>query len=148
MTTIRKGACHCRTVQYAAEFPDERLVASRCNCSMCAMKGAVMVYVPVDAVAVTAGEDLLDCYSFNTGAAKHRFCSVCGIHLFHQARSDPDKYAINTATLEGVDPYDDFAIVPVFDGRNHSSDNGGVRRKAGDMHFEATLDEMWPNDLI
>ncbi|KLE35308.1 GFA family protein [Aurantiacibacter luteus] len=126
----RNGSCHCGAVQFTAKFPDERLVPSRCNCSICAMKGSAGVYVPLEALEVTRGRDELACYSFNTGAAKHHFCPTCDIHLFHQARSDPDKYAINAATLEGVHPYESFPEVPVFDGRRHVNDYG-ERRLAG-----------------
>ncbi|TIX51947.1 GFA family protein [Alteraurantiacibacter aquimixticola] len=141
--TIRKGSCHCGTVQYEARFPSGELSGSRCNCSMCAMKGAVMVYVPLEAVTVTEGTDSLSCYSFNTGVAKHHFCSKCGIHCFHQARSDPDKYAISAATLEGVRVYEDFVDVPVNDGQHHSLDNNGERRLSGTLHFTPSPDGKW-----
>jgi hypothetical protein len=144
----RKGSCHCGTVTFDAEFPDERLVPSRCNCSICAMKGAVMVYVPVEALTVTGGQDELSCYRFNTMAAKHHFCSRCGIHLFHQARSDPDKFAINASTLEDVRPYEDFAEVPVFNGQRHVNDHGGERTQAGWLRFEATPGKVWPDGVI
>ncbi len=130
----RKGSCHCGTVRFEAELPEE-LKGSRCNCSICAIKGAVMVYVPLEALKVTQGEDSLGCYRFNTGAARHYFCKNCGIHCFHQARSDPDKYAINAACLDGVSPYD-FKEVPVTDGQHHALDNEGVSRLAGYLRFE------------
>lgn len=130
----RKGRCHCGTVQFTVECPDETFHASRCNCSICAMKGAVMVYVPFDAVTVTAGEEALSCYRFNTGVAKHHFCSQCGIHCFHQPRSDPSLYAINASTLDGICPYADFADVPVNDGVHHFKDTG-ERRLAGRLRF-------------
>lgn len=144
----RKGTCHCGAVQFEVEFPSEELVGSRCNCSICAFKGAVMVYVPVEAVTVTLGRDDLACYQFNTKVAKHHFCKHCGIHCFHQARSDPEKYAINAATLEGVRPYEDFAEVPVFDGQHHSKDNEGRRLQAGTLRFEPTPDLAWPKGVI
>jgi len=145
---VKSGACHCRMVQFEAELT-EPLEGSRCNCSMCAMKGAVMVYVPLAAVRITAGADALACYSFNTGAAKHHFCPNCGIHCFHQARSDPHLYAINAAVLEGVDVYRDFSEIAVADGQRHSLDNDGVRYQAGVLRFEASPGGIWqgPNNL-
>jgi hypothetical protein len=131
---IRNGSCHCGAVKFEVAFLSPQLDGSRCNCSICAMKGAVMVYVPLEALRVTEGEDSLACYRFNTGVAKHHFCSHCGIHCFHQARSDPDKYAINAACLEGVSPYD-FTEIPVGDGVHHSLDHGGVRRQFGTLRF-------------
>lgn len=146
---IRTGSCHCGSVRFTAHFADDRLIGSRCNCTICAMKGAVMVYLPMEAVTVTAGEsDALACYQFNTMAAKHHFCSRCGIHCFHQTRSDPDKYAINAATLDGVRVYEDFPEVAVFDGQHHANDHGGVRRQAGWLRFEPTPDEPWPDGVI
>ncbi len=138
MTATHKCACHCGTVQFEADLPDI-LQPSRCNCSICAMKGAVVVYVALDQVRVTSGEDALSCYQFNTKVAKHYFCSNCGIHCFHQARSDPDKYGINVSCIEGMGPYD-FAEIPVNDGINHTLDNNGVRRRAGMLRFDKTGD--------
>lgn len=135
-TQIRKGSCHCGAIRFEAKLPSE-LSGSRCNCSICAIKGAVMVYVPLEDLTVTQGDDMLGCYQFNTKVARHYFCKNCGIHCFHQARSDPDKYAINAACLEGVSPYD-FLEVPVNDGVHHQLDHG-VRRQAGILRFE-------PND--
>ena len=146
-TQTMTGGCHCTSIRYSAEVPDP-LKASRCNCTICAMKGVAMIYVPLDAVTVTDGQDQLACYQFNTMVAKHHFCPKCGIHLFHQARSDPDKYAINAATLHGVRSYEDFTRMPVFDGQRHSLDNDGVRRQAGVMTFEPTPDVVWdPNAM-
>ena len=141
------GGCHCGAVRYRVEVPDP-LRASRCNCTICAMKGAAMVYVPLAALEVTHGADSAACYRFNTMTAQHHFCPRCGIHLFHQTRSDPDKYAVNAATLDGVRVYEDFADMPVFDGQRHAQDNAGVRRKAGRLHFEATPGAAWPDDAM
>ena len=141
----RKGSCHCGKVQFEVELPGE-LHGSRCNCSICAMKGAVMVYAPLEALKVTQGEDSLSCYRFNTGVARHYFCSNCGIHCFHQARSNPDQYAINAACLEGVSPYD-FAEIPVGDGVHHSLDHGGVRRLFGTLRFEPAADGASNEDV-
>ena len=144
---MRSGACHCGAVRFEAKVP-EPMAGSRCNCSICAMKGAVMVYLPLADLRVTSGDDALCCYTFNTGAAKHWFCRNCGIHVYHQARSDPDLCAINAATLEGVDVYCDFPEIAVADGQRHSLDNNGVRYQAGILRFEPSLGGVprGPND--
>lgn len=134
LSGIREGGCHCGAVRYRAEIPPGATVR-RCNCSICAMKGVLMIDVPLANLEVTKGADVLALYTFGTGAAKHRFCPRCGIHVFHQTRSDPDKYGLNAATLDGVSPYD-FAEVPVFDGINHPKDTGGKGQYAGVMRFE------------
>ena len=132
---MRSGACHCGAVKFEAQVR-EPLAGSRCNCSICAMKGAVMVYLPLADLRVTSGEDALGCYTFNTGAARHWFCRNCGIHVYHQTRSDPALCAINAATLEGVDVYRDFPEIAVADGQRHALDNDGVRYQAGILRFE------------
>ena len=134
-TQIREGGCHCGAVRFEAELPAE-LKAARCNCSICAMKGVAMIYVPLDAVRVTKGEDKLACYRFNTKEAKHFFCPECGIHLFHHARKDPSRCAVSAATIDGVRVYEDFLRLRVFDGVNHSLDHGGVQHMAGTLIFE------------
>ena len=85
-----------------------------------------MAFASMGSIEVTEGEELLSTYQFHTNVAKHHFCSVCGIHLFHQRRFDPGLYAVNVAVLEGVSPYD-FDEVPVLDGENHPRDTGGSR---------------------
>lgn len=133
-TARRMGACHCGAVKFVVDLPaDPRGV--RCDCSICSMKGAVMVGAPLEALTVIEGEDALSCYRFHTGVAKHWFCSRCGIHCFHQRRSDPETYGVNVACLEGVSPYRDFPDLPVVDGINHPMD-GNVPKSAGRLRFE------------
>ena len=61
------------------------------------MRGAVGVTANLSDLTVTQGEESLTLYQFNTGEAKHYFCSKCGIHTFHQQRSEPDHYSVNVA---------------------------------------------------
>jgi hypothetical protein len=128
------GACHCGAVKFTVQLPEE-LRGARCNCSICGIKGAVTVGAPLDSLEVTEGQDLLTCYRFNTGVAKHWFCSRCGSYTFHQRRSDPDTYGVNVACL-GLDPYTDFPNVAVVDGIHHARDTGTLR-VAGRLKFEA-----------
>lgn len=130
----RKGACHCGAVQFSVVL-SPKLQGRRCDCSICSMKGAVMIAAPLADLTLTAGEDALSCYTFNTGVAKHWFCSHCGIHCFHQTRSDPGQYGINAACLKGLSPYHDFPDLPVANGANHPKD-GNAPRLAGRLRFE------------
>lgn len=134
--TLRNGSCHCGAVQFTVAL-GLSLQGRRCNCSICSMKGAVMIAAPLEALTVTGGKDVLSCYTFNTGVAKHWFCSRCGIHCFHQTRIDPGQYGINAACLEGVSPYDHFPDLPVADGINHPKD-GNTPRLAGRLRFAPT----------
>ena len=62
-----------------------------------------------------------DSYQWNTGTARHWFCSVCGIYTHHRRRSDPTEYGVNLGCLDGVNPAD-FEPIPWNDGVNHPSD--------------------------
>jgi hypothetical protein len=127
------GACHCGTVRFHVKLTDGLNTARRCTCSYCRMRGAVAVSANLEDFTILAGEDALSLYQFNTGAAKHYFCSNCGIYTHQQRRSNPNQYGVNVACLEGISPFD-FEEVPVGDGVNHSSDTG-VRRIAGVLKF-------------
>lgn len=116
------GQCHCGTVRFEVRLTDGLRSARRCNCSYCRMRGAVVVSAQLSDLTITAGEEALTLYQFNTGAAKHFFCSVCGIYTHHQRRSSPDQYGINAACLDGISPFD-FEEVPVNDGVRHPLDN-------------------------
>lgn len=136
---VVKAACHCKSVRFEVVLSDGLNTARRCTCSYCRMRGAVAVSAELDGVTIIAGEDILQEYRFNTGAAKHYFCSVCGIYTHHQRRSNPRQFGINAACIEGVSPFD-FIEIPVNDGIQHPSDMGenGEPRIAGILRFEAS----------
>jgi hypothetical protein len=115
------GACHCGTVRFRVRLMDGLRAPRRCNCSLCRMRGAVAVSAKAGDLEVTSGAEALTLYQFNTGTAKHYFCSRCGIYTHHQRRSDPSQLGVNVACLDGVSPFD-FPQVPVFDGVHHPSD--------------------------
>jgi hypothetical protein len=125
--TEARGACHCGSVRFTVKLSDGLRTARRCNCSYCRMRGAVAVSAELDGIVIEQGEDALSVYQFNTGTAKHYFCSTCGIYTFHQRRSNNAQYGVNVACLEGISPFD-FDEVPVLDGMKHPADSG---RKAG-----------------
>ncbi len=126
------GACHCGAVRFTADIRGGLDSARRCDCSFCAMRGAVAVTAPRDGLTITAGEDRLTRYTFNTGTAQHYFCSICGIYTHHRRRSNPDEYGVNLACLEGQTPF--LPEVQVMDGRAHPSD-GGPERIAGTLRY-------------
>lgn len=99
------------------------------------MRGAVAVSAALDGLRILQGEDFLTSYRFNTGEARHFFCSRCGIYTHHQRRSNPGQYGINVACLDGTSPFD-FAEVPVMDGMRHPRDNAGEIRRAGTLRYE------------
>lgn len=117
----RNGSCHCGKVKFRTRLKGGLLSARRCTCSFCRMRGAVALTADPMEFEIIAGEENLTLYRFNTGTAKHYFCSTCGIYTHHQRRSNPNEYGINAACLENVSPFD-FVAVQVDDGINHPSD--------------------------
>lgn len=118
------GSCHCGAVRFEVESAASLQDLRRCNCSLCRKKGAVMATAPLSELTITAGADKLSLYQWNTGTAKHYFCSVCGIYTHHQRRVAPDEYGFNVACIEGVD-LAELGDVPMTDGTGLSlvSDN-------------------------
>ena len=114
----RGGGCHCRAVRFEAALPDT-VEAQTCNCSICAMTGFLHVIVPATRFRVTAGEESLTRYSFNTHTAQHLFCPVCGVKSFYRPRSNPDGWSVNGHCLDAATA-PAFEIT-AFDGQNWES---------------------------
>ena len=133
----RRGACHCGAVRFEVVLDGGLDSRRRCDCSFCRMRGAVAVSARLEDLTITAGEETLTEYRFNTGTARHWFCSVCGIYTHHRRRSDPSQYGINVACLEGLGPFD-FDAVEVTDGVHHPSDpeSAGRPHRVGVLRFE------------
>lgn len=136
LPALRHGACHCQAVRFEVALPDDLSAPRRCNCSICRMRGAVTVTAKLGGFRVMVGEALLTEYRFNTRAARHYFCSRCGIYTHHQRRSNTEEYGVNAACLEGVSPFD-FPEVSVVDGANHHpGDTGLPAQLAGILRYE------------
>ena len=88
---------------------------------MCRRRNAVVASVTLENLKIIKGAGALKTYTFNTHAAKHSFCSNCGIYTHHQRRSYPDQYGYNVGCLEGINPFD-LEPVPLLDGVNHPAD--------------------------
>lgn len=108
------GGCHCGAVHFEVDAPAPLHVLD-CNCSMCAMTGFLHLIVPRERFRLLRGEDALAEYRFNTGTARHLFCSRCGIKSVYVPRSHPDGYSVNARCLDGV-AIDDLRITPFDDG--------------------------------
>jgi len=116
-----KASCHCGAVELRIDMPDGIVDPRHCDCSICRRKGALAASVPLSAITIVKGNDVLSLYQFDTMEAEHYFCSRCGIYTHHRRRSNPDQFGINVGCLEGVNP---FLIenVTIYDGINHPSD--------------------------
>lgn len=88
-----------------------------CNCSMCRKLGYLHLLVEKPQFRLLQGEEFLATYTFNTGAAKHYFCKVCGVKSFYVPRSHPDGYSVNLRCLDVEPKY----RVRKFDGANWDS---------------------------
>lgn len=110
---VHRGGCHCGRVRFEVEAPAD-IEALDCNCSICRMTGFLHLIVPAARFRLLAGADALSDYTFNTGAARHRFCRHCGIKAFYVPRSHPDGIDVNVRCLDPgtiaslqVTPFDD-----------------------------------------
>ena len=93
------GGCHCGRVRFSVRAP-AALEVSECNCSICSRAGHLHLVVPADRFELRSGRDALTTYTFNTGTARHLFCSTCGIKSFYVPRSHPDGYSVNARCLD------------------------------------------------
>ena len=97
-----RAICHCGMVELELDLPDGLVDPKRCNCSICRRKGAVMAYVPLNGLRILRGAEHLKLYQFNSGVAKHYFCSNCGIYTHHQTRSNPTVYGFNVGCWKAL----------------------------------------------
>ena len=112
---IHRGGCHCGRVRFEVEAP-ATLKLSECNCSVCSMSGYWALIVAKSSFSLVQGKNDLTTYTFNTGVARHMFCSQCGVKSFYVPRSHPDGISVNARC---IDPgtIESYEIVP-FDGQN------------------------------
>jgi hypothetical protein len=110
-----RGGCHCGQVRFEVVAPALIEVAD-CNCSICSKSGYLHLIVPSSRFKLLSGADALTTYRFNTGTARHLFCSVCGIKSFYVPRSHPDGYSVNARCLD--DGTVEHMTVTPTDGRN------------------------------
>ncbi len=64
------------------------------------MSAYLHLIVPADRFKLTSGGEALKSYAFNTGTAKHLFCSICGVKSFYVPRSHPDGFSVNARCLD------------------------------------------------
>ncbi len=93
------GGCHCGRVRFEVQAPAEIEVLD-CNCSMCTKTGYLHLVVPASRFRLLDEAAPLTTYTFNTGTARHLFCSICGIKSFYVPRSHPDGYSVNAHCLD------------------------------------------------
>ncbi len=109
------GGCHCGRVRFEVDAP-ARLEVLQCDCSICSKCGYLHLIVSEDRFKLLQGSDFLTSYTFNTGTAKHYFCSVCGIKSFYKPRSHPHGISVNVHCLD-AGSVESISITP-FDPRD------------------------------
>lgn len=123
MTKTVTGGCHCGAVRFEIDVPAKVEVLD-CNCSMCAKTGFLHLIVGKADFRLTTDPAALTDYRFNTGTARHLFCTTCGIKSFYVPRSHPDGYSVNLRALD--DPAAIHATITPYDGRNWEAARGAL----------------------
>jgi hypothetical protein len=109
------GGCHCGRVRFEVLAP-AHLDVSECNCSICNKVGFLHLIVPAERFKLLSGGEALTTYTFNTGVAKHLFCSICGVKSFYVPRSHPDGISVNARCID-EGSIESMSVRP-FDGRD------------------------------
>ena len=105
------GGCHCGRIRFEVVAPT-RVTVSECNCSMCSKAGYLHLVVPADRFRLLSGSETLTTYTFNTGTAKHLFCSVCGIKALYVPRSHPDGISVNARCIDS-ESIEELTVTPL-----------------------------------
>lgn len=123
MTKTYHGSCHCGRVRYEAEI-DLAAGTGKCNCSICWKMRFWGATVKPEAFRLTAGEDALADYQFNSNSCHHRFCTHCGVHPFGHGYIEEAGgafYSINLSCLDDAEPRElAEAQVRYYDGRHNN----------------------------
>jgi len=125
---LHRGGCHCGRVRFEVTAPAE-LAVSDCNCSICTKSGYLHLIVPAERFVLLQGREHLHTYTFNTGVAKHHFCSHCGVKSFYIPRSHPDGVSVNARCID-AGTIASLSVIP-YDGRDWDS----ARARLGDSAY-------------
>jgi len=109
------GGCHCGRVRFEVTAP-ATIEVLECDCSICSKYGYLHLIVSDDRFKLLQGKESLTLYTFNTGAAKHFFCSVCGVKSFYKPRSHPEGISVNARCID-AGSIESMSIAP-FNGRD------------------------------
>lgn len=118
-----QGGCHCGVVRFTVQVPPQVEVHD-CNCSICAKTGYLHLIATADAFTLEHGSEALTEYRFNSGTARHLFCTVCGIKSFYVPRSHPEGFSVNWRALDSTTGV--IADIVPYDGRNWEAARSGM----------------------
>ena len=118
------GSCHCGRTAFRmdVEIPAQ---LTRCTCSFCAKRGALLAYGAPDQFHLTSPPTDDAVYRWNTRQVAHHFCGHCGCATFSDSPAfEPDGKWDGKTRRIGVNArlFDDFdaarASVTVIDGKH------------------------------
>ena len=108
------GKCHCGAVSFSFKSSESEEIWI-CNCSICAITDYQHLFIEKGEFKLLSGEEFLSEYKFGTSAARHLFCSICGIKIFYEPRSHPTSVSVN---LRCVESPPEIKSVVAIDGKN------------------------------
>jgi len=121
---IITGSCHCGNTAFSikGELPTS---LTRCTCSFCAKRGALLAYYRPDQFQMTIASTGDAIYRWNTNLVAHHFCSTCGCATYSDSPAfEPDGKWDGSTRRIGVNArlFDDYdaaeAPVVMIDGKN------------------------------
>ncbi len=101
---VHAGSCHCGKIAFDVEADITEVLD--CNCSLCRRRGALLSFVPRDALTLKTQESDVGTCTFNKHAIQHHFCATCGIAPYGEGadpRSGGKMAAVNVRCLPDVD---------------------------------------------
>lgn len=121
---IITGSCHCgkNTFRIDGELP---IVLTRCTCSFCAKRGALLAYYTPAQFHATAEAPDDGIYRWNTELVAHHFCAGCGCAIYSDSPAfEPDgswdkktrRIGVNARLFDNFDAAE--ARIEVIDGKN------------------------------
>jgi hypothetical protein len=118
------GSCHCGKNAFRVDI-DIPAQLTRCTCSFCAKRGAVLAYCePYQFHLTTPAADSAT-YRWQTRQVAHHFCATCGCATFSDSPAfEPDGHWDGSTRRIGVNArlFDNFdaalAPVVVIDGKH------------------------------
>jgi hypothetical protein len=118
------GSCHCGQTAFRMEA-DMPASLTRCTCSFCAKRGALLAYCAPEQFHVTTQSPDDAVYRWQTKLVAHHFCAACGCAVYSDSPAfemdgswdgSTRRIGVNARLFDGFDAAE--APVTVIDGKN------------------------------
>ena len=106
MTSPLRGHGEAIIKTTLTQCPWNRQLLSRCDCSLCIRRGAVLssAYIPAADFTPYHGLNDLGVYRWNEKVLRNYFCKSCGIFTYiGDGENAKDGYRVNLGCVEGID---------------------------------------------